>query len=167
MVDNHIDRPCLISITHNRHRYSYRYPTDVRSPISIVHIDLPYRHRIISCHSACNYYTETPTFQLNMSEGMREPFLSLLVVVVDEGACLSRPPFSSTLGRFCHFSHSLTNSLTHSLTAYVRIPQQVCTVSLSRKVDACHAPARRTLLDDHVAPCRLAGAYTRLLFSST
>jgi len=43
MVDNHNDNPCPKSITHIPYRHPYRYLIDVRSPISISHIDLPYR----------------------------------------------------------------------------------------------------------------------------
>jgi len=43
MVDQHIDLPYPISITHIPYRCSYRSPIDVRSPISVFHIDLPYR----------------------------------------------------------------------------------------------------------------------------
>jgi hypothetical protein len=40
MVDNHIDIPYPISIIHIPHRNPYRYLIDVRSPISISHIDI-------------------------------------------------------------------------------------------------------------------------------
>jgi len=57
MVDNHIDIPYPKSIPHIPYPYSHRNPIDVRSPISISHIDLSCRYRIMSCHSddvACN-----------------------------------------------------------------------------------------------------------------
>ena len=47
MVDNYIDTLYPKSISHIPYRNPYRYLNDVRSPISISHIDLP----IISCHS--------------------------------------------------------------------------------------------------------------------
>ena len=47
MIDNHIDTPYPKSIYYIPYRYSDRYLIEVRSPISISHIDLP----IISCHS--------------------------------------------------------------------------------------------------------------------
>ena len=40
MVDNHIDIPYPKSMTHIPYRYSYRYPIDVQSPLSIHHIDI-------------------------------------------------------------------------------------------------------------------------------
>ena len=40
MVDNHIDIPYPKSITHIPYRYPHRYLIDVRSPISISHIDI-------------------------------------------------------------------------------------------------------------------------------
>jgi len=43
MVDNHVHIPYPKSISHIPYRYHYRYLIDVRSPISISHIDLPYR----------------------------------------------------------------------------------------------------------------------------
>jgi hypothetical protein len=46
MVDDHIDNHYPISIDHIPYRQLYRCCIDVRSPISISHIDLP----IISCH---------------------------------------------------------------------------------------------------------------------
>jgi len=50
--DSHIDIPYPKSISHIPYRYSYRYLMDVRSSISLFHIDLPYRYRIMSCHIA-------------------------------------------------------------------------------------------------------------------
>ena len=38
--DDHIDIPYPTSITRIPYRYSYRYPINVRSPISISHIDI-------------------------------------------------------------------------------------------------------------------------------
>jgi hypothetical protein len=46
MVDNHIDITHPISITHIPYRHPYRYLIDVRSPLSISNIDLPYRSPI-------------------------------------------------------------------------------------------------------------------------
>jgi len=43
MLDNHIDTPYPKSIYYIPYRYSDRYLIEVRSPISISHIDLPYR----------------------------------------------------------------------------------------------------------------------------
>jgi hypothetical protein len=51
MVDDHIDIPYPLSITHMPYRYPDRYPIDVRTLISISHIDLPYRYGFVSCHS--------------------------------------------------------------------------------------------------------------------
>jgi len=48
MVDNHIDIPYPISITRIPYRNPYRCLIDIRYPISTFHIDLPYRHRLIS-----------------------------------------------------------------------------------------------------------------------
>jgi hypothetical protein len=45
MENDHIDT--VISITHIPYRCPRRYLNDVRSPVSISHIDLPYRYRII------------------------------------------------------------------------------------------------------------------------
>jgi len=48
MMNDHIHISYPLSIAHITYRSPYRYPIDVRSPISIAYIDLP----IISCHSA-------------------------------------------------------------------------------------------------------------------
>ena len=52
-MDDHIDIPYPISITHIPYRCPYRYLIDVRPPISVSHIDIPHRYWIISCHSGC------------------------------------------------------------------------------------------------------------------
>jgi hypothetical protein len=53
MVDTSIDTPCPKSMSHIPYRYSYRHLINVRSRVSISHIDLPYRYRIICFHSEC------------------------------------------------------------------------------------------------------------------
>jgi len=40
MLDNHVYGPYPNSISHIPYRYSHRYLIDVRSPISISHIDI-------------------------------------------------------------------------------------------------------------------------------
>jgi hypothetical protein len=84
MADDHIDMPHPISMIHVPYRYPYRYLTDVRSPISISHIDLPYRSRIISCHSGPRPRPVTPHFPLHTW-----PLLTILLTGVTRHSTLT------------------------------------------------------------------------------
>ena len=63
MVDDHIDLPYPKSIKHILYRNPYRYLIDVRSPISISHIDLPYRSPISISRS---YLVTLPSLDLSL-----------------------------------------------------------------------------------------------------
>jgi hypothetical protein len=70
MVDNHTDVPCPMLITHISYRYPYQCLNNIRSPVSVSHIDLPYRYQIISCHFA---RTALPSSSSSASLDPREP----------------------------------------------------------------------------------------------